>query len=212
MKIIFTSFCSRLSYITQNSCILTKQSPTINHSPLQVQSSAVTVRHLSSKWSERASVSEEDWLTFLSSWAASPQNTTWATRAEYVMNAPTVWQKCAELGPVLTNCPVKELHPIWKAVVERIFCLGGWRGWGVSTTLRTQHPREYQAIAAFLSSTGPLLSQTPLRSIYQIRVPRVSPLPLHHLPKYPPELCPSSWLLVLHLACSSSASTASSTS
>jgi len=89
---------------------------------------------------------------------ASPQNTTWATRAEYAMNAPTLWQKCAELGPVLTSCPVKELHSIWKTVVERIFCLGGGRGWGVGTTLRTQHPREYQAIATFLSSTGPLLN------------------------------------------------------
>jgi len=88
----------------------------------------------------------------------SPQNTTWATRAEYAMNAPTLWQKCAELGPVLTTCPVKELHSIWKTVVERIFCLGGGRGWGVGTTLRTQHPREYQAIASFLSSTGPLLT------------------------------------------------------
>merc|ERR1719228_2800116 len=92
------------------------------------------------------------------SYTTSPQNTTWATRAEYAMNAPTVWQKCAELGPVLTGCPVKELHTIWKAVVERIFCLGGGRGWGVGTTLRTQHPREYQAIASFLSSTGPLLT------------------------------------------------------
>ena len=36
-----------------------------------------------------------------------------------------------------------------------------WRGssaWEVSTTLRSQHPREYQAIPAFLSSIGPLLS------------------------------------------------------
>jgi len=86
------------------------------------------------------------------------QNTSWATKADYAMNAPTIWQKCTELGPILTGCPVKELHVIWKSVVERIFCLGGGRGWGVSNTLRSQHPREYQAIAAFLSSTGPLLS------------------------------------------------------
>jgi sphingomyelin phosphodiesterase 4 len=91
-------------------------------------------------------------------YSTTPQATTWSTRADYAMNAPTVWQKCAELGPVLTTCPVKELHSIWRTVVERIFCLGGGRGWGVSTTLRSQHPREYQAIATFLSSTGPLLS------------------------------------------------------
>jgi len=91
-------------------------------------------------------------------YSTTPQTASWTTRADYALNAPTVWQKCAELGPVLATCPVKELHTVWRTVVERIFCLGGGRGWGVSTTLRSQHPREYQAIATFLSSTGPLLS------------------------------------------------------
>ena len=91
-------------------------------------------------------------------YSSTPQSASWSTRADYAMNAPTVWQKCAELGPVLETCPVKELHSVWRTVVERIFCLGGGRGWGVSTTLRSQHPREYTAIATFLSSTGPLLS------------------------------------------------------
>ena len=43
-------------------------------------------------------------------YSTSPQTTTWPTRTDYAMNAPTVWQKRAELGPVLTTCPVKELH------------------------------------------------------------------------------------------------------
>lgn len=89
----------------------------------------------------------------------SPQQTsTWSSRAEYALNAPTIFQKCSELGPVLTSCPVKELQTIWKTTVERIFSLGGGRGWGISTTQRSQNPREYQAIASFLSSTGPVLT------------------------------------------------------
>ena len=36
-------------------------------------------------------------------YSTSPQTTTWTTRADYAMNAPTVGQKCAELGHVLTT-------------------------------------------------------------------------------------------------------------
>ena len=79
---------------------------------------------------------------------------------------------------MLTTCPVKELYSIWMNVVERIFCLGG-RVWGVGTTLRSKHPREYQAIAAFLSSTGPLLSSLTPTSDMSSQSPAS---PHNHLP------------------------------
>ena len=47
---------------------------------------------------------------------------------------------------------------IWQNIVDRIFMLGGGRGWGLTSVLRTQAPRDYVALQTFLSATGPLMS------------------------------------------------------
>ena len=82
----------------------------------------------------------------------------WVGRADQALLAPTVWQRCEELGPVLQQAPSKELATIWPSLVDRIFGLGGGRGWGLGQITRTQSPRDYSAIASFLSASGPLLS------------------------------------------------------
>ena len=87
----------------------------------------------------------------------------------------------------------------------------GREGGGFSTTLRSQNPREYQAIAAFLSYTGPLISACHRLITY----PYISyEFPVSHLSHYiisHPVICPPSWLPACPLACSSSALTVSST-
>ena len=47
---------------------------------------------------------------------------------------------------------------IWHNVVERLFMVGGGRGWGVGQIQRSLAPRDYSAISSFLSANGPLLS------------------------------------------------------
>ena len=84
--------------------------------------------------------------------------TNWVGRAEQALLAPTVWQRCEELGPVLLQCPNKELATIWPTLIDRIFGLGGGRGWGLGQITRSQSARDYTALASFLSATGPLLA------------------------------------------------------
>ena len=36
--------------------------------------------------------------------------------------------------------------------------LGGGRGWGLASVLRSQSPRDYTALQTFLAANGPLLS------------------------------------------------------
>jgi len=82
----------------------------------------------------------------------------WTTRAEIALNAPTIWQKCEDLAIIMESCPLKELSVIWHNVVERLFMVGGGRGWGVGQIQRSLAPRDYSAISSFLSANGPLLS------------------------------------------------------
>ena len=83
--------------------------------------------------------------------------TNWVGRADQALLAPTVWQRCEELGPVVQQCPNKELASIWPTLVDRIFGLGGGRGWGLGQITRTQSARDYAALASFLSASGPLM-------------------------------------------------------
>jgi len=82
----------------------------------------------------------------------------WTTRADIALNAPTIWQKCEDLAIIMESCPLKELSVIWHTVVERLFMVGGGRGWGIGQIQRSLAPRDYTAISSFLSATGPLLS------------------------------------------------------
>ena len=93
---------------------------------------------------------------FTSTPAVAPSQP-WAARADQALLAPSVWQRCEELGPLLQQCPSKELANIWHTVVDRIFGLGGGRGWGLGQITRTQTPRDYTALASFLSASGPLM-------------------------------------------------------
>ena len=86
------------------------------------------------------------------------QGASWTSRAEAALNALTIWQRCEELKVVLESCPLKELGSIWQLVVDRVFMLGGGRGWGVASITRSQQPRDYNSLANFLSATGPVLS------------------------------------------------------
>ena len=104
----------------------------------------------------------------------------WVGRADQALLAPTVWQRCEELTLVLQQCPNKELANIWHTVVDRIFGLGGGRGWGLGQITRTQTPRDYTALASFLSASGPvmvagarLLADSYVR--YEFPVSRLSP-------------------------------------
>ena len=82
----------------------------------------------------------------------------WVGRADQALLAPSVWQRCEELGPVLQQAPSKELATFWPTLVDRIFGLGGGRGWGLGQVTRSQSPRDYSALASFLSASGPLLA------------------------------------------------------
>ena len=77
---------------------------------------------------------------------------------EYAINAPTVFQKCNELGVVLDKCPPKDLATAYLRILEKVFSLNnGGRGFGVSSILRSSQPREFIALSDFLGSVGPLM-------------------------------------------------------
>jgi len=93
----------------------------------------------------------------LSSPGRAATTSDWLSKVEYALSAPNVPQKVLELTPLLDSCPMKDLHDVYCTVVDRIFSYGP-RGWSISQTQKTAHPREFAAVATFLSATGCLLS------------------------------------------------------
>jgi len=81
----------------------------------------------------------------------------WMSKVEYALSAPNVPQKVFELTPLLESCPLKDLPDVYRSIVERVFSQGP-RGWSLSLTQKSAHPREYVTISQFLCATGPLLS------------------------------------------------------
>jgi len=121
------------------------------------------------------------------SYPASPgpvQGSSWLSRAEYALSAPSVISRCLELVPILGECPASELSQVFRLVLETVFCLsreaGQARDWATHSILRSQQPREYTAVADFLASKGPLL--TAAGRLHSAPAPPLYSLPLSRLP------------------------------
>lgn len=118
----------------------------------------------------------------------------WSSRTDLALNSfNSIWQKCEDLKFILENCSIKELSVIWHTIVDRMFMLGGGRGWDICSISRSQSPRDYTAISSFLSSSGPLLSAANKLLAdpyirYEFPVSRLSPNLVHQISSCSPSL------------------------
>ena len=85
--------------------------------------------------------------------------TSFSSKVEYALNAPTISQRCMELTLLLNACPQRDLPTAFHMIIEKIFSLSsGGRGFGISSIMKTcGKPDDFRALYTFLNSSGPML-------------------------------------------------------
>ena len=116
------------------------------------------------------------------------------SQAESVLNSVTyIRDRSDKLTLILETCPVKELSSVYQIIVDRVFMLGGGRGWGLAHVHRGQNMVEFDCISSFLSPTGALMTAAnKLLSDHFIRyefpVSRLSPSLISQISSLSPSL------------------------
>ena len=85
--------------------------------------------------------------------------TSFTSKIDYALSAPTIMQKCIELTILLDACPQRDLPTAFLSIIEKIFSLSaGGRGFGISSIMKSSGKYDdYTGLLTFLSSCGPVI-------------------------------------------------------